>query len=650
MKIKFSIALITCFFTLQMFSQVSNDDVLFTVDDEPVMATEFIRVYNKNLDLVKDESQKDIDNYLDLFVDYKLKLKEAKKLGLDKKPEYIRELSNYQKQLAKNYLTDNQVTETLVNEAYDRISKEVNASHILVKIDETASPEDTLKAYEQITKLRDRVLDEGFENVQKEVHNGQTIFAENLGYFSAFKMIYKFESAAFNTPVGELSQPFRTRFGYHIVKVLDKRDNRGQVEVGHIMIAKKNTENQDQNPEQRINDIYAKLQQGEDFEALAKQFSEDKSSSQKGGKLQPFSSGQLSSKAFEDAAFGLEKVGDYTKPIETDFGWHIIKLYQKIPIESFDKLKGQLEMRVKRDSRSQIISDAFADKIKKKYNVTDNTEALDYFNSILTNDFYKRTWSASETMPKYKVLNIIGDSAITYSDFANYLQTSQRKNRDRKPLNQIVAENYKQFLNKEALNYYENHLETENQEFANIINEYRAGLLLFDLMESQIWNAAKEDTLGLKDFYNTHKDNYFLPKRVDAVVASSNKAKTLKKVAKYFNEGWTQDQISKALNKNDKVNVMFTSGVMDKEHQSLPQNFEFKTGVSKTYQLNNSYIVANVKEVLDVEPLSFEDAKGRIITDYQNQLETTWLKGLHDTYKVKINTDVLNKIKAQINH
>lgn len=650
MKIKFSIALITCFFTLQMFSQVSNDDVLFTVDDEPVMATEFIRVYNKNLDLVKDESQKDIDNYLDLFVDYKLKLKEAKKLGLDKKPEYIRELSNYQKQLAKNYLTDNQVTETLVNEAYDRISKEVNASHILVKIDETASPEDTLKAYEQITKLRDRVLDEGFENVQKEVHNGQTIFAENLGYFSAFKMIYKFESAAFNTPVGELSQPFRTRFGYHIVKVLDKRDNRGQVEVGHIMIAKKNTENQDQNPEQRINDIYAKLQQGEDFEALAKQFSEDKSSSQKGGKLQPFSSGQLSSKAFEDAAFGLEKVGDYTKPIETDFGWHIIKLYQKIPIESFDKLKGQLEMRVKRDSRSQIISDAFADKIKKKYNVTDNTEALDYFNSILTNDFYKRTWSAPETMPKYKVLNIIGDSAITYSDFANYLQTSQRKNRDRKPLNQIVAENYKQFLNKEALSYYENHLETENQEFANIINEYRAGLLLFDLMESQIWNAAKEDTLGLKDFYNTHKDNYFLPKRVDAVVASSNKAKTLKKVAKYFNEGWTQDQISKALNKNDKVNVMFTSGVMDKEHQSLPQNFEFKTGVSKTYQLNNSYIVANVKEVLDVEPLSFEDAKGRIITDYQNQLETTWLKGLHDTYKVKINTDVLNKIKAQINH
>lgn len=650
MKIKFSIALITCFFTLQMFSQVSNDDVLFTVDDEPVMATEFIRVYNKNLDLVKDESQKDIDNYLDLFVDYKLKLKEAKKLGLDKKPEYIRELSNYQKQLAKNYLTDNQVTETLVNEAYDRISKEVNASHILVKIDETASPEDTLKAYEQITKLRDRVLDEGFENVQKEVHNGQTIFAENLGYFSAFKMIYKFESAAFNTPVGELSQPFRTRFGYHIVKVLDKRDNRGQVEVGHIMIAKKNTENQDQNPEQRINDIYAKLQQGEDFETLAKQFSEDKSSSQKGGKLQPFSSGQLSSKAFEDAAFGLEKVGDYTKPIETDFGWHIIKLYQKIPIESFDKLKGQLEMRVKRDSRSQIISDAFADKIKKKYNVTDNTEALDYFNSILTNDFYKRTWSAPETMPKYKVLNIIGDSAITYSDFANYLQTSQRKNRDRKPLNQIVAENYKQFLNKEALSYYENHLETENQEFANIINEYRAGLLLFDLMESQIWNAAKEDTLGLKDFYNTHKDNYFLPKRVDAVVASSNKAKTLKKVAKYFNEGWTQDQISKALNKNDKVNVMFTSGVMDNEHQSLPQNFEFKTGVSKTYQLNNSYIVANVKEVLDVEPLSFEDAKGRIITDYQNQLETTWLKGLHDTYKVKINTDVLNKIKAQINH
>lgn len=648
MKIRFLLVLLFSFITFQMFSQASVEGILFTVDDDPVSASEFLRVYNKNLDLVKDESQKDVDNYLELFVNYQLKLKEAKKLGLDQKQEYVRELSNYQRQLAKNYLTDNQVTDNLIKEAYQRIKQEVNASHILVMLPENAPSTDTLMAFNQILKLRNRVLDEGFDKLKKDVHNGQNIFVENLGYFSAFKMIYKFETAAYNTPVGEWSQPFKTRFGYHIVKVLDKRKNRGQIEVGHIMIAKNNAE-PNQNPEKRINDIYIKLEQGEDFESLAKQFSEDNSSAKNGGKLTTFSSGQLSSKEFEEAAFGLENINQYTKPIETNFGWHIIKLYNKIPVQTFDEIKGELEMKVKRDSRSQIISDAFANKIKKKYNVTDNFEALVYFNSIITEDFYKHSWSAPETLPKNKVLNIIGGKTITYHDFAKYLQTSQRKNKQQKPLNLIVKETYLEFLNKETLSYYESNLETENPEFANIVNEYRDGLLLFDLMESQIWNVAKEDTTGLKEFYNKHKSNYVLPVRIDAVIAASSKQKILNRVVKYFEKGWTQDQITKALNKNNQVNVIFTTGIIDKEHQSIPLDFDFKTGVSKIYKHNNSFIVANVKEVLKKEPLSFDDAKGRVMSDFQNQVEANWLKRLHDTYKVKINDDVLNIIKSEIN-
>ena len=650
MKIKFLFFLLVSFFSISISAQINDNDALFTVDNDKVLASEFIRVYNKNLDLVKDESQKDIDNYLELFINYKLKLQEAKKLGFNEKPEYIRELSNYRKQLAKNFLTDSQATDELVKEAYERVSYEVNASHVLIRVSEDAPAEDTLKAYNEILKLRDQVLKEGFEAVKNKVHNGQTIFAEDLGYFGGFRMVYPFESAAFNTPVGELSQPFRTRFGYHIVKIFDKRKSKGEVEVAHILISKqkKADDSISQNPEQRINDIYTKLQQGENFESLAKQFSEDKNSASKGGKLSPFSSGQLNSKTFEETAFNLENQGDYSKPVETDLGWHIIKLINKKPVESFENMKGQLELKVKRDSRSNLINEAFVKKIRDHYKVTDNYEALQYFNTIVTDSFYKRKWEIPENLNKEKHLNSIGEKQLTYLDFANYLKNAQRKLRNQKPLELVVKDNYKEFIDSHVLKYYEDNLENENKEFSNIVDEYRDGLLLFDLMESEIWNAAKKDSMAVKDYYEKNKEDYFVNERVDALVASSPKETVIKKVSKMLSNGMTEIKIKDALNKKGKVNVIFTSGLMEKDHQALPPEFQFKEGLSKIYKHNDSFVVVNVNKILPREQLSFEDAKGRVITNFQDQKEKSWIQELHQKYKVVVNNEILNKIKAQI--
>ena len=650
MKIKFLFFLLVSFFSISISAQINDNDVLFTVDNDKVLASEFIRVYNKNLDLVKDESQKDIDNYLELFINYKLKLQEAKKLGFNEKPEYIRELSNYRKQLAKNFLTDSQATDELVKEAYERVSYEVNASHVLIRVSEDAPAEDTLKAYNEILKLRDQVLKEGFEAVKNKVHNGQTIFAEDLGYFGGFRMVYPFESAAFNTPVGELSQPFRTRFGYHIVKIFDKRKSKGEVEVAHILISKqkKADDSISQNPEQRINDIYTKLQQGENFESLAKQFSEDKNSASKGGKLSPFNSGQLNSKTFEETAFNLENQGDYSKPVETDLGWHIIKLINKKPVESFENMKGQLELKVKRDSRSNLINEAFVKKIRDHYKVTDNYEALQYFNTIVTDSFYKRKWEIPENLNKEKHLNSIGEKQLTYLDFANYLKNAQRKLRNQKPLELVVKDNYKEFIDSHVLKYYEDNLENENKEFSNIVDEYRDGLLLFDLMESEIWNAAKKDSMAVKDYYEKNKEDYFVNERVDALVASSPKEAVIEKVSKMLSNGMTEIKIKDALNKKGKVNVIFTSGLMEKDHQALPPEFQFKEGLSKIYKHNDSFVVVNVNKILPKEQLSFEDAKGRVVTNFQDQKEKSWIQELHQKYKVVVNNEILNKIKAQI--
>ncbi|MDO5981797.1 peptidylprolyl isomerase [Flavivirga spongiicola] len=648
MPLRYLVTFLLITLILNVKAQSAQEGVLFFVDDNPVYTSEFLRVYNKNLDLVQDESQKDVDEYLTLFTNYKLKLKEARALGFHEKPSYKRELASYKKQLTKSFMTDAKVTDAMVEEAYERISYDVKAAHILVKVDANASAKDTLIAYNNILKLRNRTLNEGFEVVRKEVHNGQTVFGESLGYFSGFRMVYKFETAAFNTNVGEISKPFRTRFGYHIVHVLDKRKSRGERTVAHIMVAEKKVGALAEKPEVRIQDIYKKINQGEDFDVLAKQFSDDKSSASKGGVLKPFSSGQLGSQEFEDVAFGLKKVNDVSEPFKTKYGWHIAKLIAKKPIPEFKAIRPELEEKVKRDDRSKLIDEALYASLKTKYNIKKGQPALDYFESILNDDYYKRVWKLPGDFSENKPLVKIGKKQFLYKDFGHYLLKTQRIGVQRTSIRLIVLSRYDDFLNYHLIKYQEDNLETENEEFAHIINEYRDGLLLFDLMEKTIWNAAKTDSIGIQDFYKVHKSKYILPQRIDAIVASSSKQKILKKVAKLLDQGMALDQIKRLVNSKDKVEVMFTSGIMDAEHQALPKSFQFKKGISKIYNHNGAFVIVQVKDVLQKTNQTLEEAKGIVISDYQTFKEENWLKDLGNKYKIKINQEALNKIKNQI--
>ena len=648
MKLRFFYTVLAVLFAINTNAQATNEDVLFKIDNTPVYASEFLRVYNKNLELVQDESQKDVDAYLKLFVNYKLKLKEARDLEYNKKPSYIRELANYKKQLAKNYLTDNKVTDDLVSEAYDRTLNELKASHILIKIPEDASPEDTLTAYNQIMKLRESVINVGFEAVKKDVHNGKTIFAEGLGYFSCFKMVYDFENMAYNTEVGKVSMPFRTKFGYHIVKIFDKRKSRGTVTVAHIMVSNKQTDSLQDAPEIRINDIYKKLLQGEDFESLAKQFSEDKSSSDKGGKLNSFSGGQLSSSEFEDVAFNLKNVGDVSQPFQSNFGWHIVKLYNKEPVKSFAELRPELEVKVKRDSRSQLINNALINTLKERYEVSSEQDALPYFESILSDDYFKRSWELPSDFKGTELLLKIGDSQLTYTDFGEYLVRNQRRVTAKKPFKNLVSESYQTFFNNSLIQYREDNLENEDKDFSYIVDEYRDGLLLFDLMETKIWNAAKTDSVGIQDFYNKNKDNYYWNERIDAVVASSADETVIKNVSELLKNGKAPEDIKKTVNLDNKVNVIFTSGVMDANHQALPKDFVFQKGISKVHKHNDAFVVIQGKDLLPKKLKTFDEAKGKIISDYQIYKENKWLEDLSNKYQVVVNQDVLTKVKSQI--
>jgi peptidyl-prolyl cis-trans isomerase SurA len=640
--------------SLASSAQTIKKEVLFTIDDKPYYTDEFSRVYNKNLDLVKDESQKDLTQYLELFVGYKLKINKANKLGLQNGDAYKNELATYRTQLSKNYLSDSKVTKELVEEGYNRSLKEIKASHILITVDENASPEDTLIAYNKIKAIRDSaVKGEDFGKLAAE--NSQDPSAKenkgDLGYFSSFRMVYAFESAAFKTPKGKISNPIRTRFGYHIIKVDDVRDNRGEVTVAHIMILNPTEDKPElkDKAKKTIDDIYQKIQQGEKFEDLAKQFSEDKSSSSKGGVLARFGSGQLSSEEFENAAFAVTKENPVSAPFQSKFGWHIIKLIEKHPVRTFEEMKSELENKVGKDDRSRLITNSLNQKLEKKYNIKRDDKVYVATSKAITNDYYDNKWELPKDTKAFdKKLFLIQDKTVTGTDFLNYAKTQEKAGITLKPINKLVDMMYQKFVDQQLTDYYTANLESEFPDFAAVMEEYRDGLLLFDLMEKEIWDRSKTDTLGLKAFYDAKKDTYQWKNRFDVTIASSTDMDVIKKAQKMFKQKMTPEQIKEKLNTKEKVQVMTNSGVFEEGNDALPKNLKMQTGISDITKEGEYYFVTLVNKTIPAGPKTLEECKGKVINDYQQYLEQNWVNDLKKEFTVKVNQDVFDRVKTQL--
>ena len=635
-------------------AQILDSDILLTISEEPVLANEFVRVYNKNLNLVQDDSQKEVESYLELFINYKLKLAEARFLGYDKDQVYLRELRSYKNQLTQNYLTDNNVTDDLVLEAYDRTLNEIRVQHVLVRVKEFET--DTLKAYTEIQAFQERLKNDTFESLKKEVHDGKSVFVEDLGFFTAFKMVYNFETTAFNTKVGEISNPFRTKFGFHVLKVLEKRKSRGQVSVAHIMIA--NTQKDTMLvAKDRIQELYRLLLQGEDFGNLAKQFSDDKSSSMRNGKLKPFKSGQINSISFENTAFSLKEKGDISEPIQTEFGWHILKLINKQPVDEFKKIKEDLEDQVRKDSRSQLVKVNMLDKLLAHYKLKGLNPNIALLKSNIIYNSPNNTWELSDNFNDLRSILTIQKTSYSYRDFLIFLNKNNKLTNKNRTTKLTLNKQYKLFLEQSVFQYQKDNLENENQDFANILNEYREGLLLFELMQDKIWEGAKNDSVGIKAFYNLNKEYYLWPDRVVGSVVRSSNLKNVKKVRKLWIKGYSNQMIDELLNKT-KQNVIFSNGEFALGESPLPQSFTITPGVesgvkspiSKVIEENNSFYVVNVNEFKPQSQKSLEEAKGQLISDYQTKLEAQWILELKSKFDVNVNQDIFQKVKSIISY
>ena len=621
-------------------SQDLDSKTLMTIGNQNISVKEFLRVYNKNINLVQDQNQKDIDYYINLYSKYKLKLIEAKELGYDLKDSYKKEFTSYKNQLSNAYTTDKEVTESLVKEAYNRTANEIKAQHILVRFQDN---QDSLLAYEKIQSLRSRLINEDFLNLRSLLHDGKSIFVEDLGYFSAFKMVYEFENAAFNTLVGQTSTPFRTQFGYHVVKVLDTRPSRGKVQVAHIMIS--NTQKDSSLvPEIRINELYNSLIQGSSFETLAKQFSDDKSSASKGGVMNPFKSGDINSEVFVDTAFNLNEIGSMSKPIQTQYGWHILKLILKSPIQPYEIIKQDLEKKVKRDSRSLIIRKKMIEKLVSKYEIFEPN--LDLISQLITKNANESSWVLKATKLKDVFLRI-EDKIYTYETFLKFLNQNNRLYDKSKSNDEFIKKQYKTFFENNLFEYKKNNLINENEEFANILKEYEDGLLLFDIMQDKIWDVAKNDTLALKLFYDNNVSKFKSKEKIIGTIISSKDKKHLKKVIKLWEKSIINKEISNQLNYKSQV-IILSTGEFEITDPLLPQNKNFKKGISKIIEFENNYVVLKVQDIIPAKTLPFEKIKGSVISKYQSFLETNWVEKLANKYHIKIDNKVLKELKKSL--
>lgn len=462
-------------------SAQKKDKVLFKINEEPTYVSEFKKLFET------DKAGLNTNNFeenFELMVNYKLKLNQAKVEKIDTLCSLKNEFKTYKKSIVSSYIADDETLKGLLEEAYERSLNQVKASHLLI----LAQTKDTVKAYQKITDIK-KQLDNGADFTEMAVKYSEDKSVVNnkgsLGSFSAFQMVYPFESAAFNTPVGQVSDIVRTRFGFHLIKVEEKSKIGKKINVAHIMVAGSDT-----TKKTKIDTIYNKLLAGSKFEGLAKRFSEDKGTSRKGGKLKPIAKGALP-KSFEDVAFSLKEPNSFSKPFKTQYGWHIVKYYGTEEVKSFEEMKKELKRKIMNDQRKEVVEDVAYKKIEEKHVITTNQDALSVFKS-------KNPYSISKDSLK-TVLLTINQEQYLQKDFANYINSRRTK----KPL-----ELYKDFKRSKLKAYITEHLEDENKDLKETLTTYKNGLVIFELMKNHVWDVPAKEKEKVETYYESNKAKY----------------------------------------------------------------------------------------------------------------------------------------------
>jgi peptidyl-prolyl cis-trans isomerase SurA len=512
---------------------------LLEIGNETFSIDEYEDAYNKNKFASDSAKALTPEEYLTLYTDIKIKVLQAKEDGKDTTTDYKEEITSYREQLAKNHLVDKVLVEKLANEAYTRLKQEVHASHILVGVSEDASPADTLEAYRAAIALRGR-LEEGSDFGDMAMRFSKDPAAKttkgDLGYFTAFQTLYPIETAAYTLGVGRVSQPVRTKAGYHLIRVADRRPSRGMVQIAHIMVQVDTsaTAAQKESAKARINEAYEHLQDGEEWTDVVESYSDDKQSRRNNGLLPMFGTGQMVPE-IEEASFALTKVNAYSKPVLTMYGWHIVRLVEKKTVETFAVMAPSLRKKVVTDSRGKVIEQVNAKRLREKYAVQEFADQWSIVAALADSTLRTGKWDYMRAVSadwSASTLFKIEQKPYDALTFLNYVKRKQApKAKDASPA-VIFRRYYNDYLTESLFDYEKDHLEDSNPEFKSLMNEIREGVLLSQMMEENVWQRSLSDSTGQQSFYNRNKERYNYPERALATIISAKDTQTVNAIKK----------------------------------------------------------------------------------------------------------------------
>ncbi|NNF21951.1 MAG: hypothetical protein HKN67_08410 [Saprospiraceae bacterium] len=648
MRLLFVIAL---FLTCIHLDAQKNDKVLFSIGDEKVHVSEFKYIYEKNNAKDADYSKESIEEYLDLYKKFKLKVHKAKDVGLDTVKTLQQELAGYRKQLAKSYLKDKEINDRLIDEVVTRMKEDVEVSHIFVSAEAKASDNVKQGAFMKVNEINKK-LDTGspFDMMCKTLSEDRSSANKGgyLGYYTAPLPdgFYEFENAMYETSPGEISNPVKSKMGYHIIKVTNRRPARGQIELAHILLRKKGVNRTLPQTKILADSVYFLLQQGRNFENMAGKFSDDSKTKGKGGYLGFLAINQYDV-IFEDAAFTLEKDGDYSKPVETEIGYHIIKRISKRDDSNIELLKKRIKARIANQDRFSIAEKKLIEDVKQDAGYVSNQESLDEFITQLNDEFFTYKWS-SPKFDENKVLFELGGDKHTLNDFGQFVKKSV-KDRLRynkvKTFDQAVSELYEKYVDEKVMEYEEKNLENKYPDFKALMREYSEGILLFEITKQEVWDKASKDTTGLRAYYNKNSSKYKWPQRVKVMKYRVDSENETAFISTYkYAQKKDHDKIIDKYKDVEDMKISYEELILDKNDKTLSE-LKFKSGeiselkIDKTTSTFYKFI-----ELVDPVGKTLEEAKGYVIADYQDYLEKKWIEDLTKSYPIKVNKSVLKSL------
>ena len=644
-------------------SKIDNQ-VLMTIGDQDVTVKEFTDVYYKN-NLKSDViEKKSVDDYLELFTTFRMKVMEAERLQLDTSAKFKKELAGYRKQLAKPFMSSDDITDELIEEAYQRKLKDIRASHILIRCDKNALPSDTLKAYNKAMDIRKKALAKGadFGALADQYSDdpsakGMKATDQNparpgnhgdLGYFTVFDMVYPFETGAYNTKEGEISMPVRSDFGYHLIKVVSITDALGSIQAAHIFL---------QLPfdapaedvaatKQKADNIYKELmaQNGKNWNEMVKQYTDDKGTIARNGALSSFTVSRIVPE-FIEVCKSL-KVDEIAKPVRTNYGFHIIKLLSTSGVSSFDKESKGLSERIEKDMRSKKSEELVLRQVKSEYKFKQNDKNLEAFLATIDSSILRNAYEPAANVDMNATLFSLENNPTKVSDFVTYIKANMTTQKYVTPAT-YAYQLYESFSNETAMNYADAHLEDKYPEFKALVQEYKDGILLFDLMDHEVWNKAVKDTVGLAEFHKRNASKYMWGDRAYATVITITRPESLPKVKALLDKGVELDSLRSAIQRDSIGYAFVRKGFYQRGDNQYVDQTEWKVGVRNEIPstVDQSTTIVCIREVRKPEQKTLKESRGLVTSDYQVELEQNWVKSLKEKYPVKINESVLEKVR-----